>query len=292
MLQTLPHRRAQMAIIDHGETAARWRPYCFRSRNPGSLLGKKLPERNAVMRQNPPSMSALGYATGSRDHQSTTSFCSAVPYDDREAVDDTVYGDAAETTRAAIPPDHPAQPESDQQLIDAVLAGDPAQFNGLVMRYANRLYRFILKNIGHAALAEDLAQETFVEAFRQLPTFRGEAKFSTWLFGIALNKIRNYINRSPDGRQQHSPMRIPRSNPASDGNPTQLLEKKQTLLALQQAIETLPTELRESLILVAMEELPYEEAAQLLGIPVGTLKSRVHRARDLLRQSMRLDVDG
>jgi RNA polymerase sigma-70 factor, ECF subfamily len=244
------------------------------------------------MRQNPPSMSALGYATGNGDHQSTTSFCSAVPYDDREAVDDTVYSDAAETTRAAIPPDHPAQPESDQQLIDAVLAGDPAQFNGLVMRYANRLYRFILKNIGHAALAEDLAQETFVEAYRQLPTFRGEAKFSTWLFGIAVNKIRNYINRSPDGRQQHSPMRIPRSNPASDGNPTQLLEKKQTLLALQQAIETLPTELRESLILVAMEELPYEEAAQLLGIPVGTLKSRVHRARDLLRQSMRLDVDG
>ena len=244
------------------------------------------------MGQNLSSMSVFGCATGGRDHQSTTPFCTAAPYDDGEAVDNTVDGDAADTTRAAISPDHPAQPESDQPLIDAVLAGDPAQFNGLVMRYANRLYRFILKNVGHAALAEDLAQETFVEAYRQLPTFRGEAKFSTWLFGIALNKIRNYINRSPDGRQQHSPMRILRSDPASDGNPTQLLEKKQTLLALQQAMETLPTELRESLILVAMEELPYEEAAQLLGIPVGTLKSRVHRARDLLRRSMRLEADG
>jgi RNA polymerase sigma-70 factor (ECF subfamily) len=221
-----------------------------------------------------------------------THFCTAAPYDNGEAVDDTVDGDAADTTRAATPPDHPAQPESDQPLIDAVLAGDSAQFNGLVTRYANRLYRFILKNVGHAALAEDLAQETFVEAYRQLPTFRGEAKFSTWLFGIALNKIRNYINRSLDCRQRHFPMRILRSDPASDGNPTQLLEKKQTLLALQRAIETLPTELHESLILVAMEELPYEEAARILGIPVGTLKSRVHRARDLLRLSMRLEADG
>jgi RNA polymerase sigma-70 factor (ECF subfamily) len=173
-----------------------------------------------------------------------------------------------------------------------VLAGDPAQFNGLVMRYANGLYRFILKNVGHASLAEDLTQETFVDAYRQLPRFRGEAKFSTWLFGIALNKVRNYINRSPDRRQQNSPTCVLHPDLASDGNPTQLLEKKQTLLALQRAIETLPIELRESLILVVMEGLSYEEVAQLLGIPVGTLKSRVHRARDLLRRSMRLEADG
>jgi RNA polymerase sigma-70 factor (ECF subfamily) len=197
-----------------------------------------------------------------------------------------VDGDAADMTRATITPSRAAQPESDQPLIDAVLAGDTTQFNGLVTRHANRLYRYILKNVGHTAGAEDLTQETFVEAYRQLSTFRGEAEFATWLFGIALNKIRNYINRSPDVRQRHSHMRVLSLDFARDADPTQLLEKKQTLMALQQAIKTLPIDLRESLILVAMEELPYERAAQILDIPVGTLKSRVHRARELLRQSM------
>jgi RNA polymerase sigma-70 factor, ECF subfamily len=238
------------------------------------------------MRQNLPSMSVHECPTGSREHQSTPSLHLAFPCDYHETVNDTVDGDAAEMTRATIPPSHAAQPESDQPLIDAVLAGDTAQFNGLVMRHANRLYRFILKNVGHTAVAEDLIQETFVEAYRQLSTFRGDAEFATWLFGIALNKIRNYINRSPDVRQHHSHMRVLSLDFAREDNPTQLLEKKQTLLALQRAIETLPTDLRESLILVAVEELPYERAAQLLEIPVGTLKSRVHRARELLRQSM------
>jgi RNA polymerase sigma-70 factor, ECF subfamily len=202
-----------------------------------------------------------------------------------------VYAEGAERTQAAIPPVHAAQSRRDELLIDAVLAGDPARFNGLVRHYANSLYRFILKHVGHAAVAEDLTQETFVDAYRQLPTFRGEAKFSTWLFGIAINKVRNYINRSPDWRQQHSPTPVLCPDLMSDGNPTQLLDRKQTLLALQRAIETLPTELRESLILVAMQELPYEEAAPLLGIPFGTVKSRVHRARDLLRRSLRLEVE-
>ena len=240
------------------------------------------------MRQHRLSMSALGCATDSMDQQSITSVCAAVTYDDHEAVDDTGDGDAREITQAATLQVHAAQSERDQPLSDAVLAGDPAQFNGLVRRYANRLYRFILKHVEDTAVAEDLTQETFVEAYRQLPKFRGEAKFSTWLFGIALNKVRNYINRSPDWRQRHSPMPVLCPDLVSDGNPMQLLERKQTLLALQRAIETLPIELHESLILVVMEELSYEEAAPLLGIPVGTLKSRVHRARDLLRRSMRL----
>jgi RNA polymerase sigma-70 factor, ECF subfamily len=238
------------------------------------------------MRQNLSSTSVHKCPTGSMEHQSISSLYLALPYDYHETVNDTVDSDAAEMTRATIPPSHAAQPESDQPLIDAVLAGDTAQFNGLVMRHANRLYRFILKNVGHTAVAEDLTQETFIEAYRQLSTFRGDAEFVTWLFGIALNKTRNYINRSSDVRRHHSHIRVLSPDCAHDDNPTQLLEKKQTLLALQGAIDMLPTDLRESLILVVVEELPYERAAQLLEIPVGTLKSRVHRARELLRQSM------
>jgi RNA polymerase sigma factor (sigma-70 family) len=88
--------------------------------------------------------------------------------------------------------------EPDRVLIDAVLAGDAIQFEGLVLRYSSGVYRFILKNVGSTAIAEDLTQETFVEAYRNLATFKADAKFSTWLFGIALNRLRKHLNRSPD----------------------------------------------------------------------------------------------
>jgi RNA polymerase sigma-70 factor, ECF subfamily len=185
-----------------------------------------------------------------------------------------------------------ANSPSDQDLIDAVLVGDTARFDGLVSRYSDRIYRFILKNIGQTAIAEELTQETFVEAYRKLPTFKGEAKFSSWLFGIALNRVRNYINRSPDRHHYYLPVEVLRHDITADGNPAQCLERKQSLLALQQAIYTLPTELQEGLILVVLEGLSYEEAAQIMGIPIGTVKSRVHRARDLLRESMKPNLDG
>jgi RNA polymerase sigma-70 factor, ECF subfamily len=185
-----------------------------------------------------------------------------------------------------------ANSPSDQDLIEAVLVGDTARFDGLVSRYSDRIYRFILKNLGQTAIAEELTQETFVEAYRKLPTFKGEAKFSSWLFGIALNRVRNYINRSPDRHRCSLPVEVLRHGITAAGNPVQCLERKQALLALQQAIYTLPTELQEGLILVVLEELSYEEAAQILGIPIGTVKSRVHRARDMLRESMKANLDG
>ncbi len=103
---------------------------------------------------------------------------------------DSVLADpSTESRRDAI------QTVSDGTLIEAVLVGDASQFEALVRRYSHGIYRFLLKHVGSAALAEDLAQETFVEAYRHLATFKGEAKFSTWLYGIALNRLRNYLNR-------------------------------------------------------------------------------------------------
>src|SRR5215472_13238043 len=116
------------------------------------------------MRQNLPSISVLQCATGSREQQSTRAFPSGIPCDNRETVDDMIEVNAAEMPRATAPQGHAAQSESDQSLIDAVLAGDTAQFNGLVSRYANRVYRFILKHVGHVLLAQDLTQDTLVEA--------------------------------------------------------------------------------------------------------------------------------
>jgi RNA polymerase sigma factor (sigma-70 family) len=175
---------------------------------------------------------------------------------------------------------------ADRALIETVLAGDASQFEALVLRYSNRIYRFLLKNVGYAGIAEDLAQETFVEAYRKLATFKGEAKFSTWLFGIALNQLRNHLNRSPDRRYDHLSAEVLYLTIASEGNPIHCLEKKQGLLALQRAITGLPTALREVIMLVALEEISYEEAAHIIGIPVGTVKSRMHKARSLLRATI------
>jgi RNA polymerase sigma-70 factor, ECF subfamily len=174
----------------------------------------------------------------------------------------------------------------DRVLIDAVLAGDAIQFEGLVLRYSSWVYRFILKNVGSTAIAEDLTQETFFEAYRNLATFKADAKFSTWLFGIALNRLRNHLNRSPDRRHDFLSTETLYPTIASENNPIYCLEKKQRLLTLQRAITSLSTELREVIMLVALEELSYEAAAQIIGIPVGTVKSRMHRARSLLRELM------
>jgi RNA polymerase sigma factor (sigma-70 family) len=175
---------------------------------------------------------------------------------------------------------------SDQVLIEAVVAGDTSQFEQLVLRYSSRIYRFLLRNVGYAGIAEDLAQETFVEAYRHLATFKAEAKFSTWLFGIALNRLRNHLSRSPDCRYDRRSAEVLYPTIASEGNPIHSLEKKQGLLVLQQAITGLPTVLREVVILVALEELSYEEAAHIIGVPIGTVKSRMHKARSVLRESI------
>jgi RNA polymerase sigma factor (sigma-70 family) len=127
----------------------------------------------------------------------------------------------------------------DRVLIDAVLAGDAIQFEGLVLRYSSWVYRFILKNVGSTAIAEDLTQETFVEAYRKLAAFKAEAKFSTWLFGIALNRLRNHLNRSPDRRHDHLSAEILYLTIASESNPLHCLEKKQRLLTLQLTFRTL-----------------------------------------------------
>jgi RNA polymerase sigma-70 factor (ECF subfamily) len=95
----------------------------------------------------------------------------------------------------------------------------------LVSRYSSQVYRFILKNVGNTIIAEDLTQETLVEAYRKLATFKAEAKFSTWLFSIALNRLRNHLNRSPDRRYDHLSAESLYLTIANEGNPVQCLEK-------------------------------------------------------------------
>lgn len=159
-------------------------------------------------------------------------------------------------------------------------------WRGLMAVHRSRLQHFIQRHIGHADDAEDLAQQAFIEAVNSYAGFRREAELSTWLYGIAKNLVRNYLSRAPQKRyvfcgddclqdiQDHAP------------SPQEVMEQEQRLQTLVQVWEELPAHLRHVLWLVTVDGLSYEDAAQQLAIPIGTVRSRVFRARHQLRMRM------
>ena len=186
--------------------------------------------------------------------------------------------------------------QASADLPDVLGSGKPAAsfseaernqiFRKLVDAHQKRLYRFILKNVGNATDAEDLAQQAFAEAVRSFVTFRGESELSTWLYGIAMNLVRNFLSRSPH-RNYHFESDEGLADVALDNkNPSDQIESNQILNRLQTELEGLPKEMRDVLVLVAIEDLSYEDAAAMLSIPIGTVRSRVARARASLRTRM------
>lgn len=182
-------------------------------------------------------------------------------------------------------PDNGLQ-RSDSQLVRAALGGEAQAYRALVERHERLVYRFLLKHVMRADDAEDLAQETFLQAHRSLSRYRGDAKFSTWLIGIALNVARNNANRSrapeSEGLEDDLDKLL-----ASAGDPVDTVTRLARLRALQHAITELPPEQRECLVLVVLEGLPYEEASSVLAVPVGTIKSRLARARARLAEALK-----
>ncbi len=165
-------------------------------------------------------------------------------------------------------------------------ADEETLFRKLVKDHQQRLYRFVVKHIGWGTDAEDITQQAFVEAAHSFATFKGESELSTWLYGIAMNLVRNYLSRSPHRRYTFEDEES-LSNTSSDRpDPSQQLAHTQSVRALQAALDDLPREMRDVLLLVAYEELSYEEAALMMSIPVGTVRSRVSRARAMLRKRL------
>jgi RNA polymerase sigma factor (sigma-70 family) len=155
----------------------------------------------------------------------------------------------------------------------------------IATEFRPKLYRFVMKHVGHHDEANDIVQHTIAEAARVISTFRGESQLSTWLCGIALNYVRNYLNRSPNRRYDF--VEIDEnldSMEAVSTDPSIRLEYKQTMAAVSKAIESLPEEMRSALVLVAIDECSYEEASKLLDVPLGTIRSRVCRARSQIRK--------
>jgi RNA polymerase sigma factor (sigma-70 family) len=167
------------------------------------------------------------------------------------------------------------------------LAAPPERvFRDLVTSHRRRLYAFVLRNIGQPQDAEDLTQQAFVEAARSLATFRGEAALSTWLYGIAMNLVRNHLSRAPRRRYCFEDESALVDMPSNTAGPERQLESSQLATLLERGLDTLSAELREVLLLVAIDELSYQDAAVLLSLPIGTVRSRVSRARAALREHL------
>jgi RNA polymerase sigma-70 factor, ECF subfamily len=178
-------------------------------------------------------------------------------------------------------------PGLDPDLADvhAAQGGDSAAFAALLDRLQLRVFRFILRQAASNQDAEDLTQETFLEAYRRLSSFQETARFSTWVLGIAQNLVRNYSNRSPQFRYQTVPSDSLLNLSDQGDNPEESLQQQNRMERLRHGIENqLTPELQQALTLVTLEGMDYQEVATILDIPVGTVKTRVFRARKALRE--------
>jgi len=161
-----------------------------------------------------------------------------------------------------------------------------AAFSKIVEAHRIRLYRFILKNVRNSDDAADLAQQTVLEAFRSLDNFRGESSLSTWLYGIAINLVRAYILRAPHKMHHFESEDILADMPGDTRDPNSQVSMNETLSAVQKHLNALPAEMRTVLEMVTVDEMSYEETAQHLHIPIGTVRSRVCRARIQLKSAL------
>ena len=179
----------------------------------------------------------------------------------------------------------------DQQLIDECLAGRTDAFGELVVRHQDRLHNTLLKVLGSHEEARDVAQDTFVQAFQKLETFRGTAAFYSWLFRIAMNTAVSRMRknrRTPLSveavRDRSGAEPVDNSREASPSFSAEIAEQRAQVHA---ALAELSDEFRTVLVLKEIEGLKYEEIAEALDCPIGTVRSRIFRARGELRQKLR-----
>lgn len=178
--------------------------------------------------------------------------------------------------------------DPDKVLVERVLDGDRSAFNQLVVKYRNRVMGLAVRMLGDRAEAEDVAQDIFVKIYRSLDGFQGAALFSTWLYRVAANSCINHRRKIRLRRSVSVDVdEVEMSQPDAPSNPHDLLEEKQLKLLVEQAIRVLPEEQRIVLILRDIEGLTYEEIAETLDLELGTVRSRLHRARMALQGKLK-----
>ena len=192
-------------------------------------------------------------------------------------------------------------PDADAALVDRVKLGDVRAFEMLVVKYQRRIERLIGRMVRDVDLVPDIAQETFIRAYRAIPKFRGDSAFYTWLYRIAVNtakKALGDLKRDPvitesafasrDDDDETSRV----ENELSDGEtPEAILASKQVAAAVNSAIDALSEDLRQAITLREIEGLSYEEIADLMNCPIGTVRSRIFRAREAIAARLRPLLD-
>jgi RNA polymerase sigma-70 factor (ECF subfamily) len=193
-------------------------------------------------------------------------------------------------------------PDVDAPLIERVKAGDVKAFEMLVVKYRRRIERLIGRMVRDVDLVPDIAQETFIRAYRAIPQFRGESAFYTWLYRIAVNTAKKQLMelkrdplvtesaRASRDDDEDNTSRV--ENELTDGEtPDAVLASKQIASAVNFAIEALSDDLRQAITLREIEGFSYEEIAELMNCPIGTVRSRIFRAREAIATRLRPLLD-
>jgi len=194
------------------------------------------------------------------------------------------------------------QSDADAALVERVRLGDVKAFEMLVVKYQRRIERLIGRMVRDVDLVPDIAQETFIRAYRAIPQFRGESAFYTWLYRIAVNTAKKalmelkrdpLVSESARGTARDEDDETSRvENELTDGEtPDAVLASKQIAAAVNFAIEGLSEELRQAITLREIEGLSYEEIAEMMDCPIGTVRSRIFRAREAIAQRLKPLLD-
>jgi RNA polymerase sigma-70 factor, ECF subfamily len=182
--------------------------------------------------------------------------------------------------------------DSDKRLVERVKRGDKRAFDVLVLKYQHRIANLITRYVRDQDEVLDVTQEVFVKAYRAMNNFRGDAQFYTWLYRIAINTAKNFLvaksRRPPDtdidvDEREFSEQSVVISE---ESNPEDQLSGEQLKQVLQRALEDLPEELRVALMLREFDGLSYDEIAQVMDCPVGTVRSRIFRGRESIEKSI------
>lgn len=187
---------------------------------------------------------------------------------------------------------------TDQQLVAKVQKGDARAFDMLVLKYQHKILGLISRYVHDADEVQDVAQEAFIKAYRALPNFRGDSAFYTWLYRIAINTAKNHLvsrSRRPPG----SDVEVEDAEYFEGGGALRDIESPESALfgaelkaVVEQAIRDLPDDLRTAVTLREFDGLSYEDIAEIMSCPVGTVRSRIFRAREAIDKQVRQQVDG
>ena len=188
---------------------------------------------------------------------------------------------------------------SDLSLVRRVQRGDKGAFDALVLKYQHKLVKLVMRYVRNPAEAEDIAQEAFIKAYRALPQFRGDSAFYTWLYRIAINTAKNAVvsrDRSPieydfdrNNTDESYDMQGRMKDPET---PEGLVLTDEIRSTVNAAIDALPEDLRTAIVLRELEGLSYEEIAAAMDCPVGTVRSRIFRAREAIDRRLREVFEG